>query len=55
MHGESDIDNEGKVEMCIDGIWMTTLASSWSYSNAQVVCRELRYNDTCKVNVIITK
>ena len=48
-------DNEGKVEICIDGMWMTTLVSYWSYNNAQVVCRQPGYNDTCKVNVIITK
>ena len=53
MDGESD--NEGKVEICIDGIWMTTPVSSWSYSNAQVLCKQLGYNDACKVNVITTK
>ena len=52
---DDESDNKGKVEICIDGMLMTTLVSSWSYSNAQVVCRQLGYNDTCKVNVIITK
>ena len=49
MDGESD--NEGKVEICIDGIWMTTEANYWSYSHAKIVCRQLGYYDNCKINV----
>ena len=41
-------DNEGRVEICTDGIWMTTEAYYWSYNNAKVVCRQLGYYDTCK-------
>ena len=49
MDGESD--NEGKVEICIDGIWMTTDANYWFYSHAQVVCRQLGYYDKCNITV----
>ena len=41
-------DNEGRVEICTDGNWMTTEAYSWNYNNAKVVCRQLGYHDTCK-------
>ena len=50
VDGESD--NEGKVEICIDGIWMTTEANYWSYSHAKIVCRQLGYYDKCKINVL---
>ena len=49
MDGESD--NEGKVEICIDGIWMTTGANYWFYSHAKIVCRQLGYYDNCKINI----
>ena len=41
-------DNEGRVEICTDGNWMTTEANYWNYNNAKVVCRQLGYHDTCK-------
>ena len=41
-------DNEGRVEICTDGNWMTTEANYWNYSNSKVVCRQLGYHDTCK-------
>uniref|UniRef100_A0A1X7T988 SRCR domain-containing protein n=1 Tax=Amphimedon queenslandica TaxID=400682 RepID=A0A1X7T988_AMPQE len=39
-------DNEGRVEICTDGIWMTIDARYWNYNNAKVVCRQLGYYDT---------
>ena len=48
VDGESG--NEGKVEICIDGIWMTAEANYWSYSSAKIVCRQLGYYDNCKIN-----
>ena len=32
---------------------MTTEANSWNYNNAQVVCRQLGYHDTCKNYLVI--
>ena len=45
-------DNDGRVEICTDGIWMTIDAKYWNYNNAKVVCRQLGYYDTCKYNII---
>ena len=41
-------DNEGRIEICTNGIWMTTETNSWNYNNAKVVCTHLGYHDTCK-------
>ena len=48
---DSETDNEGRVEICTDGIWMTIDATyyyTWSYNEAKVVCRQLGYYDQCK-------
>ena len=41
-------DNEGRIEICTDNIWMTTDANYWNYNNAKVVCSQLGFFDTCK-------
>ena len=46
---DSETDNEGRVEICTDGIWMTiNTRYTWSYDEAKVVCRQLGYYDQCK-------
>ena len=36
-----DDDNEGRVEVCVGGLWGTVCDDGWGAEEAQVVCKEL--------------
>ena len=40
---DGDIQQQGRVEICIDGIWSTICATNWDNSNAFVVCKQLGF------------
>ena len=37
------IDSQGTVQICIDGVWGTVCDDIWGTSDAQVVCRQLGF------------
>ena len=36
-------DEEGTVEVCVDGLWGMVAESGWSLANGQVVCNQIGY------------
>ena len=46
MNGSTS--DEGRVEMCVNGEWVSVCDNGWDRGEAQVVCRQLGYNPSCE-------
>ena len=42
MNGSTSL--EGRVEMCINSLWITVCDTSWSVIDSRVVCKQLGYS-----------
>ena len=38
---------EGRVEICMSGVWGSVCDSGWDDADAYAVCRQLQYAGTC--------
>ena len=36
--------DDGKVEVCLDGLWTRVCSNRWDIRDAEVVCHQLGYN-----------
>lgn len=42
VDGQTPLD--GRVEVCLDGLWGSVCGNMWDYRDATVVCRQLGYD-----------
>lgn len=46
-------ENEGRVEICVGGVWGTVTDDGWSVQDGRVVCRQLGYPTTGKLEGLL--
>ena len=47
--------SEGRVEYCIDNLWISVCSNGWDHYDAQVVCRQLGFSEYILTAMAIPK
>ena len=47
-----DIEQEGRVEVCVNGVWGSICDFGWDKTDAHIICKQLGYAELGKLNVI---
>ena len=45
-------ESEGRVEICVDGVWGIICDNYWDSRDARVVCRQLRYESDTAIGLL---
>ena len=46
---DGSLDQEGRVEVCVNGVWGSVCGHGWSSSDGRVVCKQLGYPDSSMI------
>lgn len=44
---------EGRVEICTQGLWTTVKSNEIAYEDAQVICKQLGFDEECNETMIL--
>lgn len=49
---DGNIEQEGRAEVCLKGVWTTICDWGWNYLDAHIMCRTLGYDSSkCESNI----